>query len=182
MARPNKNSADYFSHDNSMRNHRKIKVLRQQYSASGYATYLMLLETLTGSEHFQIQLGKEMDWKILASDFGIKSEKLKKIIKLMEELELIQNNDDLIECESLNERLQPLLDKRLKRREVTKSMSRDDKGKFLSSRSDGVSLAETPQSKVNKNKVNKSKLNNIVNREITPYQVARDFFDDVDSE
>lgn len=163
MARPKKNNADYFSHDNSMRNHRKIKALRAEYGVEGFSAYVMLLETLTEADNFQLELRKELDWKILAGDFGIDSERLKDIFKLMEELELIKIKDCLVVCESLNERLEPVLEKREKSREQSLNKNRDEKGQYqvvsvaetrVSGAEMGVSVAETPQSKVNESKVN----------------------------
>lgn len=159
MARPNKNNAEYFSHDNSMRNHRKIKALRQKYSADGYSVYSMLLETLTGSNNFEIKLNKELDFITLAGDFGIETERLKEIISFIEELELIQNNNGVIKCESLNERMQPLIDKRVKSKELASSATRDKKGRFLGVGSYGISETETPQSKVKEIKVKEIKVN-----------------------
>jgi len=156
MARPKKNNADYFSHDNSMRNHRKIKALRAEYGVEGFSAYVMLLETLTEADKFQLELRKELDWKILAGDFGIDSERLKDIFKLMEELELIKIKDCLVVCESLNERLEPVLEKREKSRENSLLKNRDEKGQYqvVSVAETRVSVAETPQSKVNESKVN----------------------------
>jgi len=157
MPRPKKNNADYFSHDNSMRNHRKIRALRTEFGLEGFAAYVMLLETLTEADNFQVELSKELDWKLLAGDFGIDSDKLKEIFKLIEELELITNKGGIISCESLNERLQPVIDKRLNNRKDTESKERDDNGRFLPQiyHTPGVSVAETPQSKVNETKVKK---------------------------
>ena len=157
MPRPKKNNADYFSHDNSMRNHRKIRALRTEFGLEGFAAYVMLLETLTEADNFQVELSKELDWKLLAGDFGIDSDKLKEIFKLIEELELITNKGGIISCESLNERLQPVIDKRLNNRKDTESKERDDNGRFLPQidHTPGVSVTETPQSKVNETKVKK---------------------------
>lgn len=55
MARPQKNNADYFSHDNSMRNNRKIKALRTKHGVFGYGVWCMLLEYLTSCENNEIQ-------------------------------------------------------------------------------------------------------------------------------
>ncbi len=162
-----------------MRNHRKIKALRQDLGAEGYNSYCMLLETLTASENFEFTLKKEMEWKMLASDFGIETEKLKKIISLMEELELIQNDNGLISCESLNKRMQPLIDKRIRNKDFASRLPRDESGKFLSIRTSGVSVAETPQSKEKKSKVKESKEKEIL---ISPSNITEDFLNNTNSE
>jgi ssDNA-specific exonuclease RecJ len=162
MARPKKNNADYFSHDNSMRNHRKIKALRAEFSSDGFSAYVMLLETLTEADNFKIELKKELDWKLLAGDFGIESERLKEIFKLMEELELIENDNGLIISNNLKKRLEPVLEKREYNRKQSKSQTRNNNGQFykqkhrdngISVAETGISVAETPQSKVKESKV-----------------------------
>ena len=55
MARPKKNNADYISHDNDARNHRKIKALRNRYGVTGYGFWFMLLEFLTYSDYNQFE-------------------------------------------------------------------------------------------------------------------------------
>ena len=49
MARPTKNSCEYFPHDNNMRNHPKVKALRHKFT-NGYAIWSMFIEYLTGSD------------------------------------------------------------------------------------------------------------------------------------
>ncbi|MBL4705443.1 MAG: DUF4373 domain-containing protein [Flavobacteriales bacterium] len=45
MARPLKNNADYFSHDNNMRNDKKILAVRRKYGSDGYSVWCMILES-----------------------------------------------------------------------------------------------------------------------------------------
>ena len=162
MARPKKNNADYFSHDNSMRNHRKIKALRNDFESDGYATYLMFLETLTESDNLTFKLESDLDWKLISSDFGIEVDRLKKISKEIEELGLITFNNNSVFCPSLYERLRPLFDKRDKSKELAAIMPRSNDGRFITNRTHGISVAETPQSKVKESKVKESKDNSII--------------------
>ena len=55
MARPIKNYADYFSHDNDMRDDERIKAVRRRFSHLGYSTWNMLLERLCRAENFRIE-------------------------------------------------------------------------------------------------------------------------------
>lgn len=164
MARPNKNNAEYFSHDNSMRNHRKIKALRQEFGMDGYGAYCMLLETLTESHDFEFKLGKEMEWKMLAGDFGIETERLREIIKAMKELELIQNDSGKISCKNLVARMQPMLKKREYAKQQAQSQPRDESGKYIQGQQNSelpanpvVSVVKTPQRKVQANETNEMK-------------------------
>jgi hypothetical protein len=112
MARPRKNNADYFSHDNNMRNNRKVKALRNKFGLEGYATFNMFLEVLTESDGFKLKLSKDLDWELLAADFGIDTNTLREIIKYCENIELINNNSDIYFSNNLIERFSPLLEKR----------------------------------------------------------------------
>ena len=49
MARPKKNNCDYFPHDNNMRNHIKVKAIRNK-DPNGFAIWVMFLEHLTSSD------------------------------------------------------------------------------------------------------------------------------------
>ena len=52
MARPKKNSVDYFPHDSDARNDTKIRIMRHRYGNTGYAFYFILLELIYGSNGF----------------------------------------------------------------------------------------------------------------------------------
>jgi len=113
MGRPRRKDADYFSHDANMRNNRKIKALRVKYGFEGYAIYNMLLETLTGSDHFSFVLDEE-ELELVAGDFGLTSERLSELIEYFTSLKLIQRDESLIYSEDLIMRLSPLLEKRMR--------------------------------------------------------------------
>ncbi len=150
MARPRKNNADYFSHDNNMRNHRKIKALRNTYGFMGYSVWNMLLETLSECDNFKIKLKKDIDWELLSADFGCTSEDLRNIIKYCLDIELLEEKDELYFSSNLIERLSPLVEKR-------EYLRNKYKEKVVSATETPISAVEMPHSKVNKSKVNKSK-------------------------
>jgi len=146
MARPRKNNADYFSHDNNMRNHRKIKAIRNTFGLEGYAVFNMLLETLSECDNFKIKLSNEIDWEILSSDFGIEVERLENMMDYFIKLELIKNDKDTYFSTNLIERLTPLIEKREYLRDKYAE-------KVVSTTETPVSTREMPHSKVNKSKV-----------------------------
>jgi hypothetical protein len=77
-------------------------------------------------------------------------------------MNLFQIHENVIKCESLNERLQDLTSKRERERSKYSENKEDTKKEFLP-----ISAAETPQSKVKESKVNKNKEkedNNILER------------------
>lgn len=166
MARPVKNSCDYFPHDVGMRNHRKIKSLRQKFGVTGYAVWCMLLELLTGCDGNVFE-DSEIELEIISGDFGVSVTEIRGVLDYCYKLELLFVNNGFVSSESLDERLKPVYDKR----KTNKSLSAKQKrisGKFVSNTEDsgvtdaettvsiGVTEAETPQSKVKESKVNKT--------------------------
>lgn len=115
MARPLKNNADYFSHDNDMRDNPRIKALRAKHGLVGYAIYCMTLEVLTKADQFRIQVD-ELTMEILAGDFGIDVQELERIMSSFRRLKLFDQNEEYIECPALIERMQPLQDSRERKR------------------------------------------------------------------
>lgn len=139
MARPKRNNADYFSHDAGMRDDPKVKALRNKFGITGYAVWCMMLEILTHSDFFTIQI-EELEIEILSADFGIEADLFGEILSYMVKLKLLQTNDN---CEylsqKLTDRLQSVLDKR---RNASKNR---------------VTVTESTQSKVKKTKKKENK-------------------------
>lgn len=163
MPRPKKNNADYFSHDNDMRNHRKIKAVRAKFWIEWYAVWNMMLEYLCDCDFFECKID-DIEREILAGDFDVNCDRLKQIVTYCVSIGLFQNNWDRYWSEWLKERLQPVLDKRERERERANESERDDKWKFVSatetpwdSNNQWQTETETPQSKVNKSKVKENK-------------------------
>lgn len=150
MARPRKNNADYFTHDNNMRNDPKIRAIRKSHGMAGYAAWCMLLEVLTGEDDFEYKVD-EVSMEIMAGDFDIDVDDLNAIIESFSRLKLIQFDGKTIRCNNLTERMQPLMDKRARKRGWA------EQNKDSETVSEGVLDVQNPQRKVNKSKVNKSK-------------------------
>lgn len=155
MARPIKNYCDYFPHDRDMRNHRKVKAIRTKYGVVGYAIWSMILEYLTGIDGNVFEYS-DVEFELMAGDFGVSATEIRDVIDYCIKLEMIFLNNGFINSESLDERLKPVYEKRGKSKDNSKKQQRIN-GKFVSNNtaSNGVSVAEMPQSKVNKSKVNK---------------------------
>lgn len=138
MARPIKNNADYFPHDADMRNDTRIKALRRKHGLEGYAIYVMMVEFLTDSDFFECK-NDSFSLELVAGDFDIETDKLDSILQYCFQLDLFQLDAEtnVIKCKSLENRLNPLLSKRKRDRNV-------------------VIDSENTQSKVKESKVNKS--------------------------
>lgn len=146
MARPIKNSCDYFPHDCGMRNHPKVKALRTKYT-NGYAIWVMLLEYLTGSDGNVLDYS-ELNVEILSGDFGVSVTEIREVIDYCIRLEMLFNIGGFINSESLDERLLPVYTKRGKSKELSKKQLRTN-GRFCNSNSEQTveTVTETPQSK-----------------------------------
>jgi len=159
MARPIKNYCDYFPHDRDMRNHRKVKAIRTKFGVTGYAIWSMTLEYLTGIDGNVFEYS-DVEFELMAGDFGVSATEIRDVVDYCIKMEMLFPNNGFINSESLDERLKPVYEKRGKSKDNSKKQQRLN-GKFVISNtvSNGVSVAEMPQSKVNKSKVNKKELN-----------------------
>jgi hypothetical protein len=159
MARPIKNYCDYFSHDRDMRNHRKIKALRTKFGISGYGIWNMCLEYLTGIDGNEFEFS-EVEMELMAGDFGVSVAEISDVLNYCIKLELLFLNNGFINSESLDERLNHVYEKRKSSKSKSKKQLRIN-GKYASNNSvsNGVSVAEMPQSKVKESKV-KETINN----------------------
>lgn len=120
MPKPNKNSADYFSHDCDMRNDIKIRALRRKFGNTGYAVWCYMLETLTGSENFFAPYNT-VSKELMAADFDIQVSELEAIIEYCMQLNLLQMNEDgQIYSRAHQRRFEDMLVKRERRREINR--------------------------------------------------------------
>jgi len=160
MARPIKNACDYFPHDNGMRNHRKIKALRNKFTNNGYCFWCMFLEYLTGADGNVFE-NSDIELELLSGDFGFTVTEITEMLNFCIMIELLFRDGNFIYSESLNERLAPVYLKRGHAKEFSAKQKRIN-GKFVTESTDKtvVSVTETPQSKVKKIKVK--------NKEFTP--------------
>ena len=158
MARPKKNYCDYFPHDRDMRNHRKVKAIRTKFGPIGYAIWSMTLEYLTGIDGHVFEYS-DVEFELMAGDFGVSATEIREVVDYCIKLDMLFNNNDFINSESLDERLKPVYEKRGTNKDKSKKQLRIN-GKFANKNTvvDGVSAPEMPQSKVKESKVKEIKL------------------------
>lgn len=177
MARPNKNNAEYFSHDADMRNDVKVKALRRRFSHTGYAVWNYILETLTDTENFEIDF-REVNKELLAADFDVTVQELNDIVAYACKISLLQTNEDgtVLFSAAHKRRFSDLLERRAKLSEAgKKGMAK----RWSSNNSDITPDNEviTPDSKVKESKAKESKAKQ---REIKyPYQDIADLWNSV---
>lgn len=160
MPRQPKNYCDYFTHDRDMRNHRKIKAIRNKFGISGYAIWNMLLEYLTGIDGNEFE-NSDVEIELISGDFGVSATEIRQVIDYCISLELLFENNRFIHSQSLDERLKPVYDKRGAKKESC-SKQRRSSGRFVKTNtvSNGDSAPEIPQSILEYIRVDKSILNN----------------------
>lgn len=147
MARPQKNNADYFTHDADMRNDLKIRAIRRKFGLEGYAVWNFLLEVLTETDFFRIEWD-DFTIELLAGDFDVTPEKLTEIVDYCTHLDLFQIEDGYLQSRQHQSRLEVLTERRFSER---KRKTKEDNSEF--------SAAEIPHSKVKKSKVKEIKEN-----------------------
>jgi Domain of unknown function (DUF4373) len=147
MTRPIKNNADYFSHDNDMRDDEKIKAVRRKFGHIGYSIWNMLLESLCAAEYFRIEYSED-SLEILAGDFQIEPTDLKIILEYLIQIKLLKKIEDRIFNLSQVNRLLGVFEKR--NRPYVWFLSQNGQ-------QTRVSVTETPQSKVKERKGKESK-------------------------
>jgi hypothetical protein len=113
----------------------------------------MTLEYLTGIDGNVLEYS-DVEFELMAGDFGVSATEIRDVLDYCIKLEMLFLNNGFINSESLDERLVPVYEKRGRSKDNSKKQQRVN-GKFVSCNtvSNGVSVAEKPQSKVNKSKV-----------------------------
>lgn len=178
MARPQKNNADYFSHDANMRNDLKIRALRRRFGLEGYAVWNFLLEVLTDADHFRIEWD-DITVELLAGDFDLAPEKLTEIVNFCTRIDLLQVADGYLESRQHQGRLEGLVERRNTERERKNAKSvivaensnekefsaqktqQEDSFPQGKPQNDEVFAQKTPQSKVKYSKENKNNNNSL---------------------
>lgn len=146
MARPKKNYCEYFPHDRDMRNHRKIKAIRNKYGIVGYAIWNMFLEYLTGIDGNEIEFS-DLEMDLMSGDFGVSVTEISEVMNYCIRLGLLFIKDGFIHSETLDENLFPVYQKRSVAKSLSKQQLRNN-GKYCinNAESSGVSVTEMPQS------------------------------------
>jgi hypothetical protein len=111
MGRPKKHNADYFPHENGMRNDKKLKAVKGKFGLEGYAVYNMILEILAESRLLIVQWN-DTEKDMIAGDFGIDVSELIEMINYFDKIKLIKIFNGFLYCPQLDLRLKPVFDKR----------------------------------------------------------------------
>lgn len=164
MARPQKHTVDYFSHDADASEGRTITILENNFGVEGYAAWFKLLERLSKAENHVLTCRNTEDTEFLAAKLNLKPEKTKEFLSKLAELDAIDADlfkNGVVWCQHFVDRLkdvytnrrQPLPQKPI----FDVSTGRLQPITELSSVETELLTPEIPQSKVKETKGNNSK-------------------------
>lgn len=147
MARPARYNADYFTHTADLRNDRRVKAIRTKFGPAGYGLFHMLLEALTDADHTALDTSA-LELELLAGDFGTEASDIEALVKFAVGVGYFARNEaGLLTCPELSKWLEPVFEKR--------NRGKNPPAAALLSQpatETGVSVTETPQSKVKESK------------------------------
>jgi hypothetical protein len=138
MPRPQKNSADYFSHDADASDNTKIMIIEANHGLAAYAIFFKCIELLAKSDNSEIEEPDDLWFVLYSKKWGIEKTLLMEIFSdfFKDRIKLLQRKNGKVYSESLKRRLQPLVNKR----------------KNMRAKYNGVSASEIPQRKENERK------------------------------
>lgn len=113
MARPEKKTVDYFSHDCIPK--KTLFIIEQKYKNDGYAFWYKLLELLGASSGHYFDLNDKGNMEFLVAKTHLKSETCMEILDLLTDLEAIDNElwkNRVVWCQNFVDRLDPVYGKR----------------------------------------------------------------------
>ena len=102
MARPKKNTVDYFPH--TVKHKKTIAILEDKFGNDGYAFWFKLLEMLGEAENHYLDLNDDMLWEYLQSRMKLDAGKCTEILGLLAKLDAIDAElweEKVVWCQNL---------------------------------------------------------------------------------
>jgi hypothetical protein len=168
MARPQKRTVDYFSHDADASSGKTLTIIENNFGLEGYAAWFKLLELIAKADNHVLNCRNEEDMEFLSAKLRLQSSKAKSILQKMADLGAIDAelfSEGIIWSQNFVDRLKDVYDNR-KQELPTKpdNTVNNTDNKVMNSSLTTITELSTPeiqQSKVKKTKVNNSKENTI---------------------
>lgn len=108
MARPEKNTVDYFSHDASASNGVTLTIVQNKYGNDGYSFWFKLLEHLCNSDNHYINCNDTAQWQFLLAKTRVDEVIAINILDTLCSLQAIDGTlwkDKIIWCQKLVDRI-----------------------------------------------------------------------------
>ena len=164
MARPTKNTVEYFSHDTDATGKRTLSILMNHFSHNGVSAWWQLLERLGDTDNHVIDIRNPEDFEDLAAKMGFKPERLDEILKKMAAMEAIDKKlygYGIIWCQHFVDRLAAVYKTRGRDLPTKPNLFNDNLGlkvpeTELSVPETTLPISEIPHSKVKYSKVEQS--------------------------
>jgi len=168
MGRPSKHTVEYFSHDADASEGKTLSILFNHFGHEGISAWWLLLERISRTRNHVISTRNSEDMEFLAAKMHFKPDRLKEILTKMAELEAIDPplfERGLIWSQNLVDRLESVYKSRKQTPPTRPSLSVPEttaaaRDGGLSGKETGLSVPETPQSKLKETKLKESKEEN----------------------
>lgn len=184
MARPKKQTVDYFPH--IANSGKTIFILENQFGNDGYAFWFKTLELLATTDGHVIDTGNPSEWEFLIAKTRVSEDKAREILNLLGKLEAIDNEllqVGILWCQNLVDNVSDVY----KKRKVDLPV-KPDKNSFGQQKHEQSGVSDNgnpsttivsdninPQSKVKETKVKETKVKESSNAENKPPAAANIF-------
>jgi len=159
MARPPKNTVDYFPHDANASDGRTLSILFNYFGHEGISAWWLLLERVSATNNHVIDISNTENMEYLSAKMKFKPERLQEILSKLASLEAIDSKlfeAGFIWSDNLIDRLEDVY-KRRKQNLPSKPKLNGTETKLMLTETE-LLYNSKPQSKVKETKVNKSKV------------------------
>jgi DnaD/phage-associated family protein len=158
MARPHKQTVDYFPHYADARNGDTLTVLQARFGNDGYAFWFKLLEKLASTEGHAIDLNDPARWQLFLARSGVNELSGVEILNLLLEMKAIDadlwSTNRIIWCQNLVDNVAEAYRNR-KRPVPTRPLPTPHN--LLTSPDNSITTPDKPQTKLNETILNETK-------------------------
>ena len=131
MARPKKNTVDYFPHD--CIKSREISVIQKKFDSDGYRLYYELMELLGRTPDHTLKYDSPIDKLYVAEQLGVEVDFLDEVFKFMYEIKVLHQSSfeaGYLFSEELINRVKTVYDKRKTEIPVPPCQDLDDESRL----------------------------------------------------
>lgn len=165
MARPQKQTVDYFPHDANASAGDTLTVLQSRFGNDGYAFWFKLLEKLASTEGHYIDCRNSTKWQLLLAKTGVDELLGVEIMNLLVEMQAIDKDlweSKLIWCQKLVDNISEVYKNR--RREIPQKPIITGNN-AITTGDNAITTPDSTQSKVKYSKVNNTILPDFITEE-----------------
>ncbi len=166
MARPLKQTVDYFSHDADASEGRTLSILFNKFGHEGMSCWWQLLERISKTNNHVISLRNGEDIEYLSAKLHFQPERLKEILSKLAELGAIDQElfeDGLIWSQNFVDRLEQVY--KTRKQEIPSKPTLKGKETELLAKETELSIPENPHTKLKDTKLKDTKLPDFIDKE-----------------